>query len=164
MSSHVNVAFEAVGALDAVAHCTSSISLSLHSESVTSTTAKSSVSLESSSSLQLLWSEAVSSPSKLYSISSSNKHFLLDAIIKRDCSFNWNPDPKTAVKEQSVDIWGRWHTPFQSYIVHVRVDSKNIRFLFHFTVRGTHKSVCEIRECKNKTRNSREEKKWINNL
>jgi len=27
------------------------------------------------------------------------------------------------------------------------------------TVRGTHKTVCEIRDCKKKTRNSREEKK-----
>ena len=30
---------------------------------------------------------------------------------------------------------------------------------FHSTVRGTHKTVCEIRDCKKKTQTSRAEKK-----
>ena len=48
--------------------CTSSVSLSLHSDPISSPTFRSSVPLESSSSLQLLWSEAVSSSSKRCSI------------------------------------------------------------------------------------------------
>jgi len=50
MSFHVNLVLEEVGALDAVAHCTSSLSLSLYSEIFTLNKVKSSVPLESSSS------------------------------------------------------------------------------------------------------------------
>jgi len=38
-------------------------------------------------------------------------------------------------------------------------DSDNIRFLFHYAVRRTHKTVCEIRDCKKNTQTSRAEKK-----
>jgi len=41
----------------------------------------------------------------------------------------------------------------------VRDDSDNIHFLFHLTVRGTHKTVCEIRDYKKKTQTSRAEEK-----
>ena len=160
MSSHVNVALETVGSLHAVAHCTSSLSLSLHSEPVTSTTVKSLVPLESSLSLQLLWSEAVSSPSKLCSINPpTNTSYLTPSLQQTAASIEIQTRKQRWRNKQSIGIWVWCHTPFQSYIAPLRDDSDNIRFLFHFTVRGTHKTVCEIRDCKKKTRNSREEKK-----
>jgi len=62
--------------------------------------------------------------------------------------------------KQSVDIWGWCHTQFQSYRPHLRDDSTNIRFIFHFLIPETHKAACEIRDYKKKTtRNSRGEKK-----
>jgi hypothetical protein len=91
MSSHVNIALEALetlGALDGVANCTLSLSWSPYSAQITSPTVKSSVPLESLSSLKILWSESVSSFSKLCSISSSNEHFLLTAVIETVCYFN----------------------------------------------------------------------------
>jgi len=65
MSSHVNTALEVRGALDAVANCTSSLALSLHSTPITLPTVKLSVPIKSLSSLKLFWSEAVCSSSKL---------------------------------------------------------------------------------------------------
>ena len=87
--------------------------LSLYSETITSPTFKSSVPLESSSSLELLWSEAVSSSKKLYSILSSNKHFLLDAITATECSFERNQDTKSAMKKQTVC----WYMRVMSYTI-----------------------------------------------
>jgi len=61
--------------------------------------------------------------------------------------------------KQSFDIWGWCHTPFQSYITKVCDDSDKIRSPFHFTIRRTNKTVCEIRYCKKKAQTSRAEKK-----
>ena len=155
MSSHIKVSLKALGALDAVANCT----LSLHSEPITSPTVKSSMPLESSSSLQFLWSEAVSSSSKCCSISSSNRLFLYANITGTDCCFKWKQNAKSAMKKQSVDIWMWCHTPFQSYRPQLCDDSNNIRFMFYFLVRETYKAVCAIRDCKKKTQISRGEKK-----
>jgi len=60
--------------------------------------------------------------------------------------------------KQSVDIWGWCHTPFESYRLQLRDDNDNIRFMFHFLVRETHKAVRAIRDCKKKTQISRGEK------
>jgi hypothetical protein len=60
--------------------------------------------------------------------------------------------------KQSVDIWRWCHTPFESYRPQLRDDNGNIRFMFHFLVRETHKAVCAIRDCKKKTQISRREK------
>jgi hypothetical protein len=60
--------------------------------------------------------------------------------------------------EESVDIWGWCHTPFQSYVTQLLEVSDNIRVLFHFTVRETHKSVHEIRDRKKKTQTLRGKK------
>ena len=160
MSSHINVALEALGAMETVIHCASSLSSLLYSEPITSPTVKSSVPLESSSSLELLWSEAISSSNNLCSISSSNKHFLLDVITATACSFERNNTPNQPWRnKQSVDIWGWCHTPFQSYRPQLCDDSDNIRFIFHFLVPDMHKGGCEIRDCKKKTQTSRGEKK-----
>jgi len=114
---------------------------------------------------------------------SSRKLLKMDVLTSETCwAVNWHNKPSVIKlvylysdikmmhgpirirNKQSIDIWGWCHTPFQSKITQVRDDSDNIRFLFHFTVRGTHKTVCEIRDCKKKTQTSTEEKKWRSNF
>jgi hypothetical protein len=74
---------------------------------------KLSVPLESFSSLKLLWSEAVSSSSKLCSISPSNKYILLVAISASDCYFERKHTAKSAVNNQGVC----WYMKVMSYTV-----------------------------------------------
>ena len=142
MSSHINVALKALGTLDAVlAH------RHFHYHYILNQLPRLQP-LESSSSLQLLWSEAVSSSSKLCSISYSNRHFILVVITTTDCCFRREQNAKAAMKKQSLDIWRWCHTPFESYRTQLRDDNDNIRFMVRFLVRETHKAVCAIRDCK----------------
>jgi hypothetical protein len=61
--------------------------------------------------------------------------------------------------KQFVDIWRWCRTPFESYRPQLCGGSDNIRFIFNFLVRETHKAVCVIRGCKKKTQILRGEKK-----
>ena len=67
---------------------------------------------------------------------------------RTDCCFKVKENAKAAVKKQSVDIWRRCRTPFESYKPQLRDDNDNIHFMFHFLVRKKHKAVCAIRDCK----------------
>ena len=76
------------------------LKLSLHSEPITSPTVKSSAPLESSSSLQLLWSEDVSSSSKRFQ--SHPQTGLPLCQYRTDCCFKLKENANAAVKKQSV--------------------------------------------------------------
>ena len=90
--------------------------------------------------------EAVSSSSKR--LQSHPQTGLPLCQYRTDCCFKLKENANAAVKKQSVDMWRRCRTPFESYRPQLRDDNDNIHFMFHFLVRKTHKAVCAIRDCK----------------